>query len=78
MSNKFWTSEAAPMLRALDAGQSPLLVSGLGAAGRAHMAAAARREAGFPLFVICPDDQSAEVMARDLENLLREPVLHLP
>ena len=78
MSNKFWTSETAPMLRALDAGESPVLVSGIGASSRAHMAAAARRVAGFPLFVICPDDQSAEIMARDLENLLGEPALLLP
>ena len=44
MSNKFWTSETAPVLRAVDAGSCPVLVSGIGAASRAHMAAAARRE----------------------------------
>ena len=78
MSNKFWTSETAPVLRAVDAGSCPVLVSGIGAASRAHMAAAARREAGFPLFIICPDDQSAEIMARDMESLLGEPALLLP
>ena len=40
----FWTCESAPVLRALDAGQSPVLVSGVGAASRAHMAAALRRQ----------------------------------
>ena len=77
MSNFFWKSETGPMLRAMDAGQCPVLVSGIGAASRAHMAAAARLELGLPLFVVCPDEQSAETMQRDLENLLREPVLLL-
>ena len=70
----FWTSECAPMLRALDAGQSPVLVSGIGAASRAHMAAALRKNLDAPLFVICPDDSAAEVFQRDLEALLNEPV----
>ncbi len=78
MSNIFWKSETEAVLRALDAGGSPVLASGIGAPSRAHLAAAARREGGWPLFVICPDDQSAETMARDLENLLREPALLLP
>ena len=78
MSNKFWTSETDALFRALDAGSSPVLISGLGNASRAHMAAALRREMGFPLFAICPDDQSAEIMARDLESLLGEEVLILP
>ena len=78
MSNKFWTSEWSPVFRAVDAGKCPVLVSGIGAASRAHAAAALRREMGFPLFVVCPDDQSAEIMARDLENLLGENALLLP
>jgi len=78
MSNKFWTSETDALFRALDAGSSPVLLSGLGSASRAHMAAALRREMEFPLFVVCPDDQSAEIMARDLESLLNEGSLLLP
>ena len=78
MSEKFWTSETDALFRALDAGGSPVLLSGLGNASRAHMAAALRREMGFPLFVICPDEQSAEIMGRDLEALLGEDALLLP
>ncbi len=74
--SKFWTAETVPVLQALDAGKSPVLVSGLGAASRAHMAAAAARE-GFPLFVVCSDDSSAAAMARDLESLLNKPALVL-
>ena len=78
MTERFWTCESEPVLRALDAGQSPVLVSGLGAAMRAHMAAALRRQMGLPLVVICPDDAAAETMRRDLEALLSEPVVLLP
>ncbi len=78
MQNIFWTSEAEPVLQALDAGSSPVLASGLGAAARAHMAAAVRRALGAPLVCICPDDQSAETMQRDLEALLGEEALLLP
>ena len=69
----FWRGEAEPVLRALDAGESPVLVSGVGAAARAHMAASLRHALGLPLFVLCPDDTAAETMARDLEYLLQEP-----
>lgn len=72
MLNKFWTSESAPVIRALDSGASPVLASGIGAAARAHMAAALRKGTGLPLFVVCPDEQAAEIMRRDLEALLSE------
>ena len=78
MSDKLWLSEWAPLLRAMDAGKCPVLISGIGASSRAHAAATLRREMGFPLFIICPDDQSAEIMARDMENLLGEIPLLLP
>ena len=74
MMETFWTCESAPVLRALDAGQSPVLVSGIGAASRAHMAAALRKQLDLPLVVICPDDSAADIMRRDLEALLCEPV----
>nr|MCR4935591.1 transcription-repair coupling factor [Oscillospiraceae bacterium] len=76
-ASPFWMGEALPVLRALDAGESPVLVSGIGAAARAHMAAGLRRALGQPLFVLCPDDAAAETMARDLEFLLDEPALRL-
>ncbi len=77
MMKRFWTCESAPVLRALDAGHSPVLVSGIGAASRAHMAAALRRQTALPLVVICPDDSAADIMRRDLEALLDEPALLL-
>ena len=77
MMERFWTCESESVLRALDAGQSPVLVSGIGAASRAHMAAALRRQMGVPLAVVCPDDAAADAMRRDLEALLGEPVLLL-
>ena len=76
--SSFWTNEIQPALSALDAGQSPVLISGVGAASRAHFAAALRKALGAPLVVICPDDSAAEVMHRDIEALLREPALLLP
>ena len=76
--NFFRTDEIQPALQALDAGQSPALVSGAGAASRAHFAAALRKALGAPLFVVCPDDGAAETARRDLEALLREAVLLLP
>ena len=77
MAENLWSVESAPALRALDAGQSPVLVSGLGAAARAHFAASARRALGAPLVVVCADDTAAETMRRDLETLLGEPALVL-
>ena len=77
MANPFWTTECLPVLRAVDAGQCPVLVSGAGAASRAHMAAALRKQFAVPLFVLCPDDTAAEQFQRDLEVLLGEPVLLL-
>ncbi|MBR1659521.1 MAG: ATP-binding protein, partial [Oscillospiraceae bacterium] len=67
----FWTGELKDVLRALDAGGSPVLVSGIGNASRAHFAAGLRRELGVPLCVVCPDDSAAEAMLRDLSALLK-------
>ena len=75
--SKFWLGEALPALQALDAGESPVLVSGLGPAGRAHLAASLRKALGLPLFLLCPDDAAAEALARDLEFLLDEPATRL-
>ena len=75
--NLFRIPEIDSALRALDAGQSPVLVSGVGAASRAQFAAAAQRALGSPLVALCPDDSAAELMRRDLEALLgrRIPLL---
>ncbi len=77
MADQFWTIETDPLLRAVDAGQCPVLVSGVGAASRAHFAAALRRRTEAPLAVICADDTAAETMARDLAALLGEPAMLL-
>ena len=69
----FWTGELGPVARALDAGDTPVLLSGLGAASRAHFAAALRRTRDCALFVVCPEDSAAETMQHDLEVLLGEP-----
>ncbi len=73
----FWTGELEGVLRALDAGQSPVLASGIGAAARAHFAAGLRKHLETPLVVICSDDSAAETMQRDLEALLGEPAVLL-
>ena len=72
--SSFWNGELSPVLRAVDAGQCPVLVSGLGAASRAHFAAGLRRVLEMPLVVVSPDDSAAETFARDLEALLGIPV----
>ena len=54
-----------------------MLVSGIGAAARAHLAAALRKQLGAPLVVLCPEDSAAETFARDLEALLDRPVITL-
>ena len=77
MLNKFWTCEWNDILRAIDSGASPVLASGLGASGRAHLAASLRKQLGVPLFVICSDDHTAEIMRRDLESLLSEQAVLL-
>ncbi|MBE6914521.1 MAG: transcription-repair coupling factor [Ruminococcaceae bacterium] len=78
MANDIWKIETQPLFRAVDAGQCPVLVSGVGAASRAHMVSSLRRQFDVPLFVVCSDDTAAETMARDLESLLGERVSLLP
>ena len=48
----------------------PALVSGLGAAQRAQLAAALKLREGRPLVVISPDESAAEAMAADLSAFL--------
>ncbi len=75
MLSKFWTSETAEILRALDSGASPVLASGVGPAARAQLAAGLKKQLEMPLFVLCADEQSAEIMHRDLCALLGQAVL---
>ena len=52
----------------------PALVSGLSAVHRANLAAGLRLQSGAPLFVLCPDDTTAENFANDLRSMLGEEV----
>lgn len=54
----------------LEGGALPALVSGLGPIHRAHLAAAMRLETGLPLFIVCPDDTSAEQMSKNIGAFL--------
>ena len=63
---------ALPLLR--ESGGLPALISGLSAVHRANLAAALAESPDEKLFVICPDDTSAENFANDLRSMLNEPV----
>ena len=54
----------------LEAGRLPVLYSGLSEVHRAHLAASILSGTDRPLFVVSPDDTSAEYFARDLGNML--------
>lgn len=66
--------EAAALPSLVESGGLPALVSGLSAVHRANLAAALRLKTDMPLFVISPDDTSAENLARDLCSMLRVEV----
>ena len=76
--SRFWTSETQDIMRALDSGACPVLASGVGAASRAQIAAGLKRQLDMPLFVLCADEQSAEIMHRDLTVLTGSAVLLTP
>lgn len=63
--------EAAALPSLVESGGLPALISGLSAVHRANLAAALRLKTGLPLFVISPDDTSAENFARDLCSMLQ-------
>ena len=66
--------EAAALPSLLESGGLPALVSGLSAVHRANLAAGLRLKTGAPLFVLCPDDTTAENFANDLRSMLGEEV----
>ena len=63
---------ALPTLR--ESGGFPALISGLSAVHRANLAAALAEKKEEKLFVICPDDSTAENFANDLKSMLGEDV----
>jgi transcription-repair coupling factor (superfamily II helicase) len=58
----------------LEGGCLPALISGLAPIHRANLAASLRLCTGRPLFVVSPDDTSAESIAADLRSFLEQPV----
>ena len=68
----FENKEAAALPGLLESGGLPALVSGLSAVHRANLAAALRQKSEAPIFVISPDDTTAENFARHFYSLLTE------
>ena len=66
--------EVRELLLSLDAGTSPIAVSGLSGVHRAQLAAALRQQLDCPLLVLCADENEANRMALDLTALLGEEV----
>lgn len=69
--------EAAALPYLLESGGLPALVSGLSGVHRVNLAAALFEETGMDMFIICPDEASAESFARDFEAMTghRAPLL---
>ena len=65
----FKNKEAAALPGLMESGGLPALVSGLSAIHRANLAAALYERLELPVFVVCPDDSSADSFARDLEAM---------
>ena len=65
--------EAAALPGLMESGGLPALVSGLSPVHRANLAAALKLCCDRPLFVICPDDSSAESFQRDISAMLGKP-----
>ena len=70
----FKNREAAALPSLMESGGLPALVSGLSAIHRANLAAALYERLELPVFVVCPDDSSADSFARDLEAMTGVPV----
>ena len=64
--------EVRELMMNIDAGTSPVAVSGLAGVHRAQLAAALRQQTKRPLLVLCADENEANRMALDLAALLGE------
>ena len=62
--------EAEALAQAVEQGNCPAGVTGLGGVHRAQIAAAAARRTGRPLVMVCSDEAEAVRAAADLEILL--------
>ena len=65
-----FTQQCPGVENLLESGRLPVLYSGLSQVHRAHLAASVMADTNRPMFVISPDDTSAEYFARDLSCLL--------
>lgn len=61
-----------PLLR--ESGGLPALISGLSAVHRANLAAALAENTEEKMFILCPDDTTAENFANDLRSMLGEEI----
>ena len=66
--------EVRELLLSLDAGTSPIAVSGLSGVHRAQLTAAVRHKTQRTLLIVCADENEANRMAGDLHELLGEDV----
>ena len=66
----FLNKEAAALPYLMESGGLPALISGLSGVHRANLAAALFEKLESPMFIICPDDASADSIARDMESML--------
>ena len=62
--------EAAALPSMMESGGLPALISGLSPVHRTSLASALYENLERPMFVICPDDTSAELFAADLRSML--------
>ncbi len=66
------SSDIADILQKIDAGASPLLVSGLSHVHKLLIAAIVRRTTGRPVCFVCADEFDARRMSRDISTLCQE------
>ena len=66
--------EVRELLLSLDAGTSPIAVSGLSGVHRAQLTAAVRHKTQRPLLIVCADENEANRIAGALHELLGEDV----
>ena len=67
---EIFEKKAAPLEVLLEGGNLPVLYSGLSDIHRAHLTAVLAAQCDRPVFVICPDEASADHFARDLGALM--------
>ncbi|MCD7760847.1 MAG: hypothetical protein LUH16_03610, partial [Clostridiales bacterium] len=69
--------EYQELIAQLDAGRSPIGVSGLSAVHRAQMAAALQIQMDCPVVLLCPDENEGQKLAADLRAFTGEEPLFL-